>query len=101
MEEALTTKEQILEKVREIYSDEKFRMDAYFFCGFPSGVPNEKLMKACGAYLEAVEKGPAQAEAAELTAQLEAAAAPKDHGVANIVDNLEDIQAVLAHRELL
>ena len=27
-----------------MYQDRKFRLDDYFFCGFPSGMPNEKLI---------------------------------------------------------
>ena len=38
---------QVISKIREIVSNEKFKLDAYYFCGFPSGTPNEKLLKAC------------------------------------------------------
>lgn len=97
------TKEQAVEKIREIYADEKFRLDALFFCGFPSGMPNEKLMKACEQYLNAVDgQQPTQEAAAVLTAELEAAAAKnKSAKVDNIIDNLTSIQELLAHRKLL
>ena len=98
------TKEEAVSRIREIYKDEKFRMDALFFCGFPSGMPNETLMQACERYLNALDAGQdTREEAAALTAQLEAAAAPKPQGakVDNIIDNLETIRELLEHSELL
>ena len=63
------TKEELITKIREIHKQEKFRLDAYFFCGFPSGAPNEKLLNACGAYLDALDNGqPTQEAAAGLVA---------------------------------
>ena len=98
------TKEEALAKVREIYNDEKFRMDALFFCGFPSGMPNEKLMKACEGYLNALDAGePTQEAAGPLVRELESAvtAKTKSAKVENIIDNLENVRALLDHRELL
>lgn len=98
------TKEEAIAKIREIYKDEKFRMDALFFCGFPSGMPNEKLMKACERYLGALDAGEPTADAAAaLTAELEAAvtAKTKSAKVDNIIDNLESVRELLAHKELL
>lgn len=97
------TKEEAIEKIREIHKDEKFRMDALFFCGFPSGMPNEKLMKACEAYLNAVDNGEDTAAlVAPLTAELEAAV-KKNEGskVDNIIDNLAGMRALLENRDLL
>lgn len=97
------TKEEAIEKIREIQKDEKFRMDALFFCGFPSGMPNEKLMKACEAYLNAVDNGEdTSALVGPLTAELEAAV-KKNEGskVDNIIDNLASMQALLESRALL
>lgn len=100
----MMTKEQAVAKIREIYQDEKFRMDALFFCGFPSGMPNEKLMKACEKYLSALDAAqPAQEAAANLVAELEAAVAAKTKSakVDNIIDNLESVKELLAHKDLL
>ena len=47
---------QVISKIREIVSNEKFKLDAYYFCGFPSGTPNEKLLKACERYLETLDR---------------------------------------------
>ena len=38
-------KERLIEKIRQLYQDEKVRLDTYFFCGIPPGMPNAKLMK--------------------------------------------------------
>lgn len=98
------TKEEAVARIREIYQDEKFRMDALFFCGFPSGMPNEKLMKACEQYLNALDGGqPTRDAAAALTAELEAAAAAKVKSakVDNIIDNLESVRELLEHKDLL
>ena len=97
------TKEEAIEKIREIYKDEKFRMDALFFCGFPSGMPNEKLMKACEAYLNAADNGEdTGAAAAPLLVELEAAV-KKNEGskVDNIIDNLAGMRALLESKDLL
>lgn len=98
------TKEEAVAKIREIHQDEKFRMDALFFCGFPSGMPNEKLMKACEAYLNALDGGqPTQDAAAKLAVELEAAvtAKTKSAKVDNIIDNLESVRELLDNRDLL
>ncbi|MDY3986109.1 hypothetical protein [Dysosmobacter sp.] len=95
-------REQLISKIREIVSNEKFKMDAYFFCGFPSGTPNEKLLKACEKYLETVDNGqPDEEVTAGMIAELEAAAVAKSAAADNLVNNQDDIKEVLAHKELL
>lgn len=96
-------KEQIITKIKEIVKDEKFRLDAYFFCGFPSGTPNEKLLHACEAYLDTCEKKKLDKMITENMIENleEAAAKAKASTVANIVDNNNDIELILAHKELL
>ena len=42
--ETITTKEQALELIQSIVKNERFKVDAYFFCGFPTDQPNEKLI---------------------------------------------------------
>ena len=77
-------------------------MAAYFFCGFPSGTPNEKLLKACEKYLETVDNGqPDEEVTAGMIAELEAAAVAKSAAADNLVNNQDDIKEVLAHKELL
>lgn len=98
------TKDELVGKVRQLYQDEKFRLDAYFFCGFPSGMPNEKLMKACEAYLNALDAGDPTADAAErLIAELEASAAakPKITGVGNMIETRDSVREILAHKDLI
>lgn len=100
----MNTKEQVIEKVRQILKDEKFRLDAYFFCGFPAGEPNQKLVKACEGYLDAVDnEKPQQELAAALIAALEETVAktPKIADVDNLMNNMGDIEAVLEKKELL
>lgn len=95
-------REQLISKIREIVSNEKFKMDAYFFCGFPSGTPNEKLLKACEKYLGTVDNGqPDEEVTAGMIAELEAAAVAKSAAADNLVNNQDDIKEVLAHKELL
>ena len=95
-------KEQLIAKIRQIVSNEKFKMDAYFFCGFPSGTPNEKLLKACEKYLETVDNGQPDPEVtAKMIAELEAAVIKKSDVADNLVDTSAEINEVLAHKELL
>ena len=95
-------KEQLIAKIREIVSNEKFKMDAYFFCGFPSGTPNEKLLKACEKYLETVDNGQTDPEVtAKMIAELEAAVIKKSDVADNLGDTSAEINEVLAHKELL
>ena len=72
--------------------------------GFPSGAPNEKLLNACGAYLDALDNGqPTQEAAAGLVAQLETTAnsKPTIADVNNILNNLDSIKEILEHKNLL
>ncbi len=98
------TKEQIIEKVRQIVVDEKFKLDAYFLCGVASSVPNQKLQKACEKYLETVDNGTPDADVtAKLIDELDAAikAVPKVKIIGDLVNNKPDIEEVYAHRDLL
>ena len=90
----------LVEKIEEIVKDEKFRMDAYFFCGFPSGTPNEKLLVACERYLDSIKKGrPGSDVTTNMINQLEAAvAADATAKIANSVNNTAEIKEILAHK---
>ena len=97
-------KEQLVEKIKELLKNEKFKVDAYFFCGSPTEQPNERLIKLCQAYLESQEDVAANREAAaNLIAELEKSAAAKPSALAgaNLLENRNDIQEILAHKELL
>lgn len=95
-------KDYIISKVKEIVSNEKFKLDAYFFCGCPSGTPNQKLLEACEEYLKTVENAqPDEAVTVNMIAELESALANKSKVADNLVNNDADIQEVLDHRELL
>ena len=98
------TREELIEKVRKLHQDEKFRLDAYFFCGFPSGMPNEKLMRACEEYLSALDAGQGtEAAAKKLVSELDVAAAakPKITGVNNMIETQDNIREILEHKALL
>lgn len=53
----IQAREYVLSKIKQIVADEKFKVDAFFFCGFPGETPNEILKQACENYLEMVELG--------------------------------------------
>lgn len=88
--------------VRTIADSEKFKKDAYFLCGANTGTPNQPLIDACEAYIEACEKGGGSVRTAEnLIAQLEKAAesSPDVLGRNKIADNLAYIRQLLEERE--
>ena len=98
------TREELIGKIRELYQDEKFRLDAYFFCGFPSGTPNERLMRACEKYLNTLDAGQSTAESAKtLISELEAAASakPRIAGVNNMIETRGSVQEILEYKALL
>lgn len=100
----VVTKEQLVTKIRQIAKDEKFRLDAYFFCGFPAGKPNSALLKACENYLATVDGGKQDIEATQkMIAELRAAvvANEKTEQIENLVDNMAEIKEVLACTEIL
>ena len=65
------SREEIIAKIKGIAENEKFKIDAFFFCGFPSGKPNQELMKACEKFIEADEAA-VNALIAEMEAALKA-----------------------------
>ena len=97
-------KEELLAKLKQIAADERFKLDAYFLCGAPSGLPNETLRKACEIYLTATAAGQMTEEIrSALIAELEGAVAKKDQiqVVGDLTNNQADIAEVLANQELL
>lgn len=100
----VVTREQLVAKIRQIIKDEKFRLDAYFFCGFPAGKPNSSLLKACENYLATVDSGKQDVEAVtKMIAELRAAVVEKEKtaNIDNLVDNMAEIKEILACTEIL
>ena len=97
--ENLTTQEQARERIQSIVKNERFKVDAYFFCGFPTDQPNEKLIRLCEAYLE---KQDAESKSAMLTEmeRMVSAGSVLDAGK-NVLGSTADVQRVLEARDLL
>lgn len=97
-------KEEMITKIRQIVAAEKFKLDAFYLCGAAAGLPNERLQKACEAYLAAEESGaPDPAITAALVAELEKAITtkPEIQVVGDLMDNKADIETVYADRDFL
>lgn len=103
MSDNLEKREYVISKIKQIVKDEKFKIDAFFFCGFPGGTPNEKLKKACENYLETVEnEKPDDAVTQQLIAELEAATQLlHTEKAGTLVNNVSDVQEVLDNRQYL
>lgn len=100
MDTTIQTKEELLELIREIMKNEQFKVDAYFFCGFPTDQPNEKLIKLCNAYLNDPENGEARDALLAEMERMTAAGSVLDAGK-NVLGSTADIQKVLDARALL
>lgn len=97
-------KEQLIAKIKELLANEKFKVDAYFFCGSPTEQPNERLIKLCEAYLGTLEDAEANKEAAvNLIAEMERVVSAKPSALAgaNLLENRDDIKEILEHKEVL
>ena len=97
--EQITTKEQAIELIEGIVRNERFKVDAYFFCGFPTDQPNEKLIKVCENYLEKRDPETKSAMLSEME-RMAAAGSVLDAGK-NVLGSAADIQRVLEAKELL
>ena len=97
--EQITTKEQAVELIEGIVRNERFKVDAYFFCGFPTDQPNEKLIKVCENYLEKRDPETKSAMLSEME-RMAAAGSVLDAGK-NVLGSAADIQRVLEAKELL
>mgnify|MGYP004578669759 FL=1 len=97
--ETIPTKEQALELIQGIVKNERFKVDAYFFCGFPTDQPNEKLIKLCEAYLDKQDAGTKAAMLAEME-RMVSAGSVLDAGK-NVLGSTADIQRVLEVKDLL
>ena len=93
-------KEQLIYKIEKIVKNEKFKLDAFFLCGAPSGLPDDSLKKACEKYLDAVKNDTKdEAVVAELERHL--GTEPKIKVVGDITDNRSELQEVYDNREYL
>lgn len=97
--ETITTKEQALELIRGIVKNERFKVDAYFFCGFPTDQPNEKLIQLCENYLEKQDAKTKTAMLAEME-RMASAGSVLDAGK-NVLGSTADVQRVLKAKDLL
>ena len=100
----IITRSDLIQRIRELKDIEKFKQDAFFFCGFPSEAPNEELMYACAALLDLEEKlSVDDAAKARLVDELNKAL-NKDSGLKdnmNITDSKNEIRDILDHIDLL
>ena len=97
--EQITTKEQAIELIEGIVKNERFKVDAYFFCGFPTDQPNERLIKFCENYLEKQDSETKSAMLAEME-RMTAAGSVLDAGK-NVLGSIADVRRVLDAKELL
>ena len=95
----IITKKQALEVIQSIVKNERFKVDAYFFCGFPTDQPNEKLIKVCKDYLEKQNPETKTAMLTEMECRV-AAGSMLDAGK-NVLGNIADIQRILDAGEIL
>ena len=94
-------KQDLISKIEQIVKDEKFKIDAFYFCGFPGGTPNEKLKKACEKYLETKENPDATVKQ-QLIEELEKAVGLLNNEKAGtLVNNSADIKEILDKKEYL
>ena len=98
------SKEELIEKIKSIIENEKFRLDGYFLCGFPTGAPNQVLQKACEKYVEIVENGnPSEEDTKTLIEALEASLNVESK-VAEVNDITKSdvlVNYILEHKEVL
>lgn len=97
-------KEELIYKIEKIVKNEKFKLDAFFLCGAPSGLPDDSLKKACEKYLETVKNGEKdEAVTAALIAELERhlGTEPAIKVVGDITDNRDELREVYNNRQYL
>ncbi len=97
-------KEEIYETISTIVTSEKFKQDAFFFCGFPSESPDEDLLRACKTYLKSVDEDTESDEIKEnLVKAMEGSIAKKKilADKDNITSNAKEIRKVLDSKENL
>ena len=98
------TREEIIGKIKDIIENEKFRLDGFVLCGFPTGAPNQVLQKACEKYIEIEEKGqPSEEDTKTLIEALEDSLKVESE-VADVNDISKSdtmVKYILEHKEIL
>jgi len=97
-------RDKMIEKIRQIVANEKFKLDAFFLCGAASGLPDQGLQKACEVYLEMTDKNEDDEDIKNaLIDQLEAALSkePEIKVKGDITNNRAALQEVYDNREYL
>lgn len=103
-EGAIIMKEQLVSIIRQIISAEKYKLDAYFFCGSPVGTVNKELLSACEKYIEAADNKQESKEITEkMISELEAVVALQEQkgATTNVINNIADVKQVLENKEFL
>ena len=98
------TKDKLISLVDGIAVNEKFKQDAFFFCGYPTDKPNEGLMKICRKYVDAAKEGEVPAEIKEaLVAELKATIekGSEVEAVKNMHSNEAEIKTILENADEL
>ncbi len=98
------TKEEIIEKIKAIIENEKFKLDGYFLCGFPTGAPNQELQKACETYIERIETGSVAESDTETLIDAMEASLKVESEVAEVNDITKSdglVKYILGHKEVL
>lgn len=101
---AKVSKEELIGKIKSIIENEKFRLDGYFLCGFPTGAPNQVLQKACEKYVEITEKSePSEEDTKTLIEALEASlnVESKVAAVNDITKSDILVNYILEHKKVL
>lgn len=103
-EAAVKNSDDLVAMVKALGDGEKFKQDAFFFCGFPSEAPNEELMWACQKYVDMKNAGnDDESVKNRLISELEKAA-EKSSGLKdnmNITSSKNEINAILAAKDRL
>ncbi len=97
-------KEQLVKKINDIIANEKFKLDAYFLCGFPTDEPNDTLKASCEKYLETLEDKEANKVAAEAMIaefEKELASTPVTDESKAILGIKKTVKEILDNKELL
>lgn len=98
------SKEDVIAKIKAIIENEKFKLDGYFLCGFPTGAPDQKLQKACEKYIDIVENGqPTDDDTKTLIEAMEAALKVESEVAAvNDITRSDDlVKFVLENKDVL
>lgn len=98
------SRDEVIGKIKAIIENEKFKLDGYFLCGFPTGAPDQKLQKACEKYIEIEENGtPAEDDKKALIDALEAALKVESEVAAiNDITRSDDlVKMVLENKDVL